>query len=92
MVTDLAKTPEGVALWQRFDDAVARCRRLEAAHGIPLWRTYIDSRNRVRELPDAALPEDYVQALAEWDAARIARNALYTQEHASTKGQLTNPS
>lgn len=75
------RLPEYEKAWQRFNAAVAECRRLEAKYGLPGWATYIDGNNVVRTIPNEHLPSAYVAAVAEWNAARLARNELY--EHGS---------
>lgn len=54
--------------WERFKVAVAECRRLEKKHGLKVWGY---------GTPENQWPQEYVIAVRDWDAARIARNKLY---------------
>jgi hypothetical protein len=65
---DLQATPEWQAAVRRFDEAVARCRAIESRCGFGVW---------AHDVPEEQWPRAYSRAVAEWDAARIARNRLY---------------
>jgi hypothetical protein len=72
------REPEFEAAWQRFDAAVAECRRIEVKYNLPVWATYLEAvkggRDEIKTIPDDQLPGEYVAAVAEWNAARLARN------------------
>ncbi len=73
-------TPEQLAAWERFHVAVAECRRLEEKHDLPVWATHMDMKGEILTIPDGRLPAEYKSAIAEWNAARLARNLLYEDQ------------
>lgn len=56
----------------QFDEAVDKCRRLEMQYLLKIW---------AYDLPEKDWPDEYRNAVAEWDAARIARNKFYEVNH-----------
>lgn len=69
-----------------FDSTVAECRQLEKKYGLPLWgeeMTTINGRPVIHEVP---LPEEYRQALCEWEKAREHRDVAHTSASRRTGG------
>ncbi len=68
ILKERTESPEGKATWKRFNNAVARCRVLEAKYGLLLWG---------HGLARGDMPIEYIQAVEEWETAQAERDKLY---------------